>query len=89
MQSLRILIGPILKQNISFGISYLYVAFPGGSVVKIQPANEGIAGSIPGLGRSLEKEMATHSSILAWKIPWTEEPDGLQSMGSRKETDTS
>ena len=30
-----------------------------------------------------EKEMATHSSILAWKIPWTEEPDGLQSMGSQ------
>ena len=32
----------------------------------------------------LEKEMATHSSILAWKIPWTEEPDGLQSMKSQK-----
>ena len=31
----------------------------------------------------LEKEMATHSSILAWKIPWTEEPDGLQSIGSK------
>ena len=31
----------------------------------------------------LEEEMATHSSILAWKIPWTEEPDGLQSMGSQ------
>ena len=36
-------------------------------------------GSIPGLGRSLEKEMATHSSILAWRISWTEEPGGLQS----------
>ena len=32
----------------------------------------------------LEKEMATHSSILAWKIPWTEEPVGLQSMGSQR-----
>ena len=32
----------------------------------------------------LEKEMATHSSTLAWKIPWTEEPGGLQSMGSQK-----
>ena len=31
---------------------------------------------------ALEKEMATHSSVLAWKIPWTEEPGGLQSMGS-------
>ena len=35
----------------------------------------------------LEKEMATHSSTLAWKIPWTEEPGGLQSTG-RKESDT-
>ena len=32
----------------------------------------------------LEKEMATHSSILAWKIPWTEEPGGLQSMESQR-----
>ena len=38
------------------------------------------------LGREdpLEKEMATHSSIYAWKIPWTEEPGGLQSMGSQR-----
>ena len=38
------------------------------------------------LGREdpLEKEMATHSSILAWRIPWTEEPSGLQSMGSQR-----
>ena len=38
---------------------------------------------VPSLGREgpLEKEMATHSSILAWRIPWTEEPGGLQSMG--------
>ena len=36
---------------------------------------------------TLEKEMATHSSILAWEIPWTEEPGGLQSMGC-KESDT-
>ena len=34
--------------------------------------------------RTLEKEMATHSSILAWRIPWTEEPGGLQSMGSQR-----
>ena len=38
------------------------------------------------LGREdpLEEEMATHSSILAWRIPWTEEPGGLQSMGSQR-----
>ena len=34
----------------------------------------------------LEKEMATHSSILAWRIPWTEEPGGLQSRGSQSQT---
>jgi len=34
----------------------------------------------------LEKEIATHSSILAWRIPWTEEPGGLQSMGSQRVT---
>ena len=33
---------------------------------------------------SLEKKMATHSSILAWEIPWTEKPSGLQSMGSQR-----
>ena len=43
---------------------------------------------IQSLGRedSLEKEMETHSSILAWKIPWTEKPGGLQSMGSQSQT---
>ena len=40
-----------------------------------------------GLEEPLEKGMATHSRILAWEIPWTEEPGGLQSMGSKKESD--
>ena len=41
---------------------------------------------VPSLGREdpLEKELATHSSILAWRIPWMEEPGGLQSMGSQR-----
>ena len=56
-------------------------------MVKISAYNAGDLGSIPGMGRSLEKEMVTHSSILAWKIPWMEEPDRLQSM-SHKELDT-
>ena len=51
------------------------------------PANAGDTGSNPGLGGSSEKEMATHCSILAWRVPWTEEPSGLQSMG-HKESDT-
>ena len=45
---------------------------------------------VPALGRAdpLEEEMATHSSILAWRIPRMEEPGGLQSTGSQKESDT-
>ena len=50
--------------------------FPGNSVLKKPPANAGDAGSVPGLGRTLEEELAIHSSILAWKIPWIEEPHG-------------
>ena len=50
-------------------------------MVKNPPADSGDMGSIPGLGRSPEEEMTTHSNILAWKIPWTEERGGLQSMG--------
>ena len=50
-------------------------------MVKNPPANVGDAGLIRGLEDPLEKEMATHSSIVAWEILWTEEPGGLQSMG--------
>ena len=46
--------------------------------------SEGDLGLIPGLGDPLEKEMATHFSILAGQSPWTEEPGGLQSMGSQE-----
>ena len=45
------------------------------------PASAVDAGSIPGQEDPLEKEMETHSNILAWRIPWTEEPGGLQSTG--------
>ena len=58
--------------------------FPDGSDGKESACNAGDLGSIPGSGRSLEKGMATSSSILAWKIPWTEESGGLQSMGSQR-----
>ena len=57
--------------------------FPGDSVVK-NPANVRDMGSIPRLGRSLEKEMATHFSVLAWKIPWIEEPGRLQALGPQR-----
>ena len=58
--------------------------FPGGADDKASAYNAGDLGSIPGSEDPLEKEMATHSSILAWKIPWTKEPGGLQSMGSQR-----
>ena len=50
------------------------------------PINAGDARDMGSLGREdpLEEEMATHSNILAWKIPWTEEPSRLQSMGSQR-----
>ena len=47
------------------------------------------AGYIPGSGRSLEQEMTTHSSILAWRIPWVEEPGGRQYMGLQSRTQRS
>ena len=56
------------------------VGYPGGSVIKNRHANAG------NVGREdpLQKEMAIHSSILAWGIPWTEKPSRLQSMGSQR-----
>ena len=60
------------------------MGFPSGSVVKNPPANTGDTGLILGKEDPLEKEMATHSSILTWEIPWTEEPGALQSMGSQE-----
>ena len=66
----------------------LPVGFPDGSVVKNPPVpvrRLRRCSFDPWLGKiPLEEEMATHSSILAYKIPWTEEPGGPQSMGSQK-----
>ena len=53
-------------------------------MVKTLPANAGDMGLIPGCDDLLEKEMETHSSILAWEIPWTEETGELQSMGLQR-----
>ena len=60
------------------------IDFPGGSDNKASVYNAGDPGLIPGSGKSPEKEMAIHSSTIAWKIPWTEEPDRLQSTGSQR-----
>ena len=67
--------------------SHISVAYPFSLVaemVKNLNCNAEDPSSIPGSGRSLEKEVATHSSILVWEIPWTEEPGGLQSMESQR-----
>ena len=67
---------------------FLLSCFP---VVKNPPANAGDirdAGLVPGREDPLEEGMATHSSILAWEIPWTEEAGGLQSMGLQSQDTT-
>jgi len=58
--------------------------FPGGSDGKKSACIAGDLGLILGQEVPLEKGMATHSIILAWRIPWTKEPGGLQSMGSQR-----
>ena len=61
--------------------------FPDGSAGEESSYNAGDigdTGSIPGQEDPLEKNMETHASILAWEIPWTEAPGGVQSMGSQR-----
>ena len=61
-------------------LSLALILGPGGRLPSQFPPHS------PTIRRLWEKEMATHSSILAWEIPWTEEPGGLQSMGSQSWT---
>ena len=60
------------------------LGFSDGSMVKNLPATREMQFRSLGQEDPLEEEMATHSTILAWRIPWTEEPGGLQSMGSQR-----
>ena len=69
--------------KIEWGLTWLK-GFPCGSDSKVSVYNAGDPGSISGLGRSPGEEMAIHSSTIAWKIPWAEEPGRLQSMGSQR-----
>ena len=62
------------------------MGFPGGPEVKNLPTVQETWVQSLRQEDPLEKEMATHSSILAWRIPWTEEPGGLQSMGLQRDT---
>ena len=69
---------------ILIGLSHLPLDFPHSLVGKNLPAMQETQVQFLGWKDPLEKEMAIHSSILAWKIPWTEEPGRLQSMGSQE-----
>ena len=60
------------------------MGFPGDTVVKNPPANAGDAGSIPGLGRSPGEENGNSLQYSCLEIPWTQESDGLQSMGLQR-----
>ena len=62
----------------------MYTSLPRRLSGKNFACNAGELGLIPGLGRSPGEGNATHCNILAWEIPWTEEPGGLQSMGLQK-----
>ena len=62
----------------------IQLGFPGGSEGKASACDAGHRIQSPGWEDPLEKEMATHSNTLAWKIPWAEEPGRLQSMGISK-----
>ena len=70
-----------------FDLIQSLLGFPGGTVVKNPPANAGDAEDwVRSLAQEdlLAEDMATHSNILAWRIPWTEEPVGLQSRGLQR-----
>ena len=62
------------------------MGFPSGSGIKNLPTMQEMWVQSLAWKDSLEEEMATHSIFIAWRIPWTEEPDGLQSMGSQRVT---
>ena len=62
----------------------LLVSFPGASVVKNPPAQQEMLVLSLGQEDALKEEVATHSSLLVWDIPWTEEPGGLQSVGPQR-----
>ena len=78
----------LIKKPPSFADFHLLSGIsPGVQMVKYLPAMQET--QFRSLGQEdplLEKEMATHSGILAWRIPWTEDPGGLQSMGSQGDT---
>ena len=76
----------VLKQYLATGFTILLAFASAGKECVCNAETQGT--QVQSLGREglLEEEMATHSSILAWRIPWLEEPGGLQSMGHKSQT---
>ena len=74
----------LLDSPIGYLFAYWCLGFPGDSVVRNTPAMQETWVQSMDQEDPLEKEMATHPSVLAWEIPWTEESGGLQSMGSQR-----
>ena len=70
--------------SIVFHFIYVYIYILVAQMVKNLPVMQETGVLSLGSEDPLEKEMATHSNILAWRIPWTEEPRGLQSTGSQR-----
>ena len=73
-----------IQRNAKYLTDNFYIGFPGGSAVKNLPANASDSGLVPGSGRSPGGGNGNHCSILAWRVPWTEEPGWRQSMGSQR-----
>ena len=80
--------GLVSSYRLNVCVSKIHVGLPDGSVVNNPPANVGVSRDVRvqflGWKDPLEKEMAPHSSVLAWRIPGTGEPGGLPSMGSHR-----
>ena len=74
----------LIEFNKYYDVSSVYKGLPGGSTVKCVHVIHKTQVQSLGQEDPLEKEMATHSSTLAWKTPWMEEPGRLQSMGSQR-----
>ena len=80
---------PIYQTDLSIFSGLLFLlGFPCGSAGKESACNAGDQGLISGLGRSLEERKATHSTILAWRVPWAVESMGLQRVGQNRVTFT-
>ena len=73
-----------LSASVDYPLPLVKKGLPWWFRCKESACNEGDPGSIPGWGRSSREENGTHSNILSWRIPWTEEPGELQSMGSQR-----